>query len=85
MSKKISKDMTIGDIIAVDRRIGMILMQNGMHCFGCGAAQYESLEEAFVVHGFDADKCDIMVDGINKFLERIEELEGKRGTEEAAT
>ena len=75
--KSISKDMTINEIVAVDRRIGMILMQNGMHCFGCGAAQYESLEEACVVHGF-AEKCDDLVAGINNFLERIEQLEASK-------
>ena len=32
--KKISKDMLINDILAVDRRIAMILMQHGMHCVG---------------------------------------------------
>jgi len=32
--KKITKDMLINDILAVDRRIAMILMQNGMHCVG---------------------------------------------------
>jgi len=32
--KKINKDMIITDILAVDRRIAMILMQNGMHCVG---------------------------------------------------
>jgi len=32
--KQITKDMLISDIIAVDRRIAMILMQNGMHCVG---------------------------------------------------
>ena len=31
---KISKDMIIADILAFDKRIGMILMQNGMHCVG---------------------------------------------------
>ncbi|MDR2166660.1 MAG: DUF1858 domain-containing protein [Clostridiales bacterium] len=30
----IHKDMIISDIIARDRRLAMILMQNGMHCFG---------------------------------------------------
>ena len=32
--KKITKDMIIADILAVDRRIAAILMQNGMHCVG---------------------------------------------------
>ena len=76
--KRISKDMMINEIIAVDRRIGMILMQNGMHCFGCGAAQYENLEEACMVHGFGPEKCDELVEGINIFLERLEQLEAAR-------
>lgn len=32
--KKISKDMLINDILAVERRIAVILMQHGMHCVG---------------------------------------------------
>ena len=32
--KKIAKDMLISDIIAVDRRLAMILAQHGMHCVG---------------------------------------------------
>jgi len=30
----ITKDMLITDILAIDRRIAMILMQHGMHCVG---------------------------------------------------
>jgi len=30
----ITKDMIISDIISKDRRLAMILMRNGMHCFG---------------------------------------------------
>ena len=32
--KKITKDMIIADILAVDRRTAAILMQHGMHCVG---------------------------------------------------
>lgn len=64
----INKDMIISDIIATDRRLAMILMQNGMHCFGCGAAQFESLEEACGVHGLVPEKVQEMVDEMNNFL-----------------
>ena len=30
----ITKDMIIADIINIDRRLAMILMQNGMRCVG---------------------------------------------------
>ena len=71
----ITKDMIISDIIAKDRRLAMILMQNGMHCFGCGAAQFESLEEACGVHGLDAGKVDEIVKNMNDFLENLPEDE----------
>ena len=52
---QISKDMIIADIIAVDTNLVPLLMGAGMHCVGCPSAQGESLEEAAVVHGIDAD------------------------------
>ena len=80
MAKQINKNMKISEIIDIDRRIGMILMQNGLPCVGCGAAQFETLEEAFGVHGMPPEKCDELVEGINNFLTRIEELEAKEAT-----
>ena len=62
---KISKDMTIGELIRLDQNIIAILMRAGMHCIGCPSAQGESLEEAFFVHGIDAD---ILEDQINDYL-----------------
>ena len=52
---KISKDMTIGELIAMDTNIIGILMGAGMHCIGCPSAQGESLEEAAMVHGMNID------------------------------
>ena len=48
---KISKDMTIGELIRLDQNIIAILMRAGMHCIGCPSAQGESLAEAAMVHG----------------------------------
>ena len=31
-------------------------MSYGMHCLGCPGATGESVEQAAMVHGFDADK-----------------------------
>ena len=35
---KVTKDMTIGELLMADRGAGMILMQNAMHCVGCPSA-----------------------------------------------
>ena len=62
---KVNKNMLIGQLIKLDPNITAILMRAGMHCIGCPSAQMESLEEAAMVHGLDAD---ILVQQINDFL-----------------
>ena len=51
----ITKDMTIAEIVGVNRNIIAILLNAGMHCVGCPSAQGETLEEACMVHGLDVD------------------------------
>ncbi|MBR5931793.1 MAG: DUF1858 domain-containing protein [Lachnospiraceae bacterium] len=62
---KISKDMTIGDILRVDEGLVPILLETGMHCLGCPASQMESLEDACAVHGTDVDA---IIAKMNDFL-----------------
>ena len=52
---KVTKSMTIGELLQLDQNIAVILMRAGMHCLGCPSSQAESLEEAAMVHGLDAD------------------------------
>ena len=59
---KIEKTMLIGELIHMDELIPQMLMGAGMHCLGCPASQMESLEEAAMVHGIDAD---LLVEKIN--------------------
>ena len=61
----ITKEITIGEILRTNPDVASILMEAGMHCLGCPSAQGESLEEAAMVHGMDAD---LLVQQINDFL-----------------
>ena len=62
---QVTKDMLIGELLQVDQSVAPILMRAGMHCLGCPSSQGESLEEAAMVHGLDAD---VLVSQINDFL-----------------
>ena len=62
----VSKDMLIGQLLVEHREVAPILMHAGMHCLGCPSAQAETLEEACMVHGIDANE---LVAEINGFLE----------------
>lgn len=55
----------MGDLLAYDRGVAVVLMEAGMHCVGCPSSIGESLEEACMVHGLDVDT---LVANINKFL-----------------
>lgn len=53
---EITKDTTIGEALNIKPGIAPVLMEIGMHCLGCPSAQGETLEEAAMVHGLDADE-----------------------------
>lgn len=64
---KVTKETLIGDALRIDmEKIVPILMDMGMHCIGCPASQAESIGDACMVHGVDADE---IVAKINNALE----------------
>jgi len=62
----ISKDMSIGDIVAKNPKAEEIMFKQGMHCVGCGMVAYESLEQGCKVHGMSDEDIDKMVDEMNE-------------------
>ena len=62
---QVTGDTMIGELLQIDENIAPILLNIGMHCLGCPSSQMESLEEAAMVHGLDAD---VLVAQINDFL-----------------
>lgn len=65
MAVQVSKDTTIGYLVANYPEAAPILMEVGMHCLGWPSSQAETLEEAAMVHGLYAD---LLVEKINAFL-----------------
>ncbi len=52
---KITKEMTMGEILSLDPNMATILVEAGMHCVGCPSHAFESLGEAATLHGIDVD------------------------------
>lgn len=65
MAAQVTKQTLIGEMLQLDMGIAAILMASGMHCVGCPSSATESLEEACMVHGMDAD--DVLAK-INEYL-----------------
>jgi hybrid cluster-associated redox disulfide protein len=74
--KKITKDMTFGEILKDYPRAVPIFLKFGMHCIGCHIAVSETLEQGALAHGVDADE---LVEDLNKHLvESSAEKEDKK-------
>lgn len=63
--KEITKDMKIGEILDSCPESAQFFLAMGMHCLGCPSARNETVAQACMVHGVDADE---LVGDINKFL-----------------
>lgn len=63
---QVTKDTTIGELLMIYPDAAPILMEIGMHCLGCPASQVESLEEAAMVHGMDAE---LLLEKINASMQ----------------
>jgi len=62
---KVTKDTIILDVLKMDRATAKFFMEIGMHCVGCPSASGESIEQACMVHGADADE---LVAKLNEYL-----------------
>ena len=60
---KISKEMTVGQVLALDRSSARVFLEYGMTCLGCPHATAESFAQAGAVHGVDVDA---LIEALNK-------------------
>ena len=62
---KITKESIIGDVLDYNPGTAKFFFEIGMHCLGCPASRGESIADACIVHGTDADA---LVEKLNAFL-----------------
>ena len=61
----VTKETLIGDVLNAHPDCAQFFFEIGMHCLGCPHSRGESIEDACIVHGTDADA---LVSKINEFL-----------------
>lgn len=64
----VTKDTIIMDVLRMDEGTAKFFFEIGMHCIGCPSASGESIEEAAIVHGVDANE---LVQKINDYLASV--------------
>jgi len=65
--KKITKEMTFGELMEQEPKAAGKLAELGLFCGGCPMAQMETIEQGAVAHGLEVKK---LVNMLNKIKER---------------
>ena len=63
---KITKDTGIMEIIKKNPKAIEILMKSGMHCVGCMAAHFETIEQGCLAHGMNEKQINKLIKELNK-------------------
>lgn len=73
MSKiaKIKKENIIYDVIMDFPKAAEIMLIYGLHCVGCSANQFETIEVGAKVHGMSDEEIKKMVREINAELKKV--------------
>ena len=85
---QISRDMTIEDIFSrfpqKSQKLAQEMTNRGLHCVGCGAAVWETLETGMLSHGFSEDEIEDLVKRLNEILNEKVDLNTISMTKKAA-
>jgi len=65
--------MLLGEIVVTYPQVTEVLVEDyGLHCVGCFAAAYETLEQGAIVHGLNDKQIDEMVKKLNEIVSKTE-------------
>lgn len=67
--EKITKEHNLGELVFAYPATAEILMDWGLHCVGCGAMHYDTIEAGAKIHGLSDGEIDELVVRINEVLE----------------
>ena len=73
----ITKDMTIGDVVAKYPAVIEPLQAAGVHCVGCHVSYHETLEQGFKGHGMSDDEVETVIKKLNAAVEESKFDEGR--------
>ncbi len=64
----ITKDMNIAELAKLYPEAVAVMAENGLHCFGCHGAAFDTVEAGAKGHGMEQEAIDKMVDDMNEMV-----------------
>ncbi|MCH7494391.1 iron-sulfur cluster assembly accessory protein [bacterium] len=71
-TQAITKEMTIGEVIAKWPWTVDVFTARGIHCAGCGAATFETVEQGILGHGRDREELEAIIVELNAAVTEME-------------
>lgn len=68
MKKKVSKEMSIAELVEEHPEIEDLLEEKGMFCASCVLAKFDKVGNGAVLHGMDPEK---LLEDINNRIEEV--------------
>ena len=66
MADKITKEMGFAEVLEKHPQTAEIMMKHGLHCLGCAAAHFETIEQGCSAHGMEEEDIEKMLKEMNK-------------------
>lgn len=68
INQKVTKDMLLGDVIQVYPETGQVMLEYGLHCVGCFANQFDTVEQGALLHGMEQEEIEEMLERVNEAI-----------------
>lgn len=68
-TEKVTKDTNLAKLVWTYPETAEILLDYGLHCVGCVASSFDTLEAGCKVHGMTDEDISELVDRINEVIE----------------
>ncbi|MFH1358298.1 MAG: DUF1858 domain-containing protein [archaeon] len=82
---KIDKNITFSELMKEHPEAVEVLMEAGMHCIGCPASMFETLEQGAIAHGTNPDELVKKINNNIKGKKDVKKKETKKSTSNSKT
>lgn len=65
---KITKESNLAEIVYKYPQVAEVLMDYGLHCVGCLASAYDTIEAGAKIHGLKDGEIDEMIERVNEVI-----------------
>ena len=68
---KITKKTNLGKLVSQNHEVARVLAEDyGLHCVGCMAARFDTLEQGMKIHNYDDKEIVEIIKKLNKMVNK---------------